>query len=414
MRVNLKGVGVIKQCVILIGGLGTRLGELTSRIPKPLLPVADRPFLDLLIEEAGRRGFSKVLLLAGHLSELVEEYVREQSLSDRFNIEIKISVESEPMGTGGALINALLLLDEEFLLLNGDTWFDFNWRDLVHKAQSLGARAALSLRRVQDPDRYETIEIDGNIVTAIQPRGSFSGGALINGGVYYLQKVCLQGAHMPSSLESDILPAIQKDGGLVGVAYDGFFIDIGVPDTYSAAQISVPAQKTRKAVFLDRDGVLNVDNGYVHLPEELVWVDGARESIKYLNDKGYYVFVVTNQAGVARGYYDELAVQRLHHFMNETLQGDGAYIDDWRYCPFHPDGTVREYRGAHPWRKPEPGMLLDLLAKWPVKVEGSFLIGDQQTDVDAANAAGVEGYLFSTGDLKSTLQKAENGIFNDH
>jgi D-glycero-D-manno-heptose 1,7-bisphosphate phosphatase len=118
-----------------------------------------------------------------------------------------------------------------------------------------------------------------------------------------------------------------------------------------------------------------------------------------LNDRGCYVFVVTNQAGVARGYYEEQAIATLHQWMMQDLRESGAAIDDWRYCVFHPEGKLEQFRRDHDWRKPGPGMLMDLMAHWPVDRPNSFLIGDKASDIEAAKAAGLPGYLFEGGDL---------------
>lgn len=155
----------------------------------------------------------------------------------------------------------------------------------------------------------------------------------------------------------------------------------------------------RPAVFLDRDGVLNRDTGYAHRAEDLEWTPGAREAVRRFNDLGYLVFVVTNQSGVARGFYGEADVVALHRFMAEDLARAGARVDDWRYCPFHPEATVAAYRAVHPWRKPAPGMILDLMAHWPVAAEASLLVGDQPSDMAAAAAAGIAGHLFPGGNL---------------
>jgi D-glycero-D-manno-heptose 1,7-bisphosphate phosphatase len=172
----------------------------------------------------------------------------------------------------------------------------------------------------------------------------------------------------------------------------------------SDAVFQVGARGRRPAAFLDRDGVLNVDHGYVHAPDQVEWVPGAKQAVKRLNDAGYYVFVVTNQAGVAKGLYPEEAVATLHRWMAEELAAAGAVIDDWRYCPHHPEASVAAYRAAHPWRKPSPGMLLDLLACWPIERERSFLVGDKPSDIEAAEAAGIAGYLFEGGNLESFVR----------
>lgn len=155
----------------------------------------------------------------------------------------------------------------------------------------------------------------------------------------------------------------------------------------------------RPAVFLDRDGVLNRDHGYVHSPEEFEWMPGAREAVKRMNDQGYHVFVVTNQAGVAHGYYGEEAVRNLHAWMTGELEATGARVDDYFFCPHHPEAALEAFRLECPCRKPRPGMLRQALERWPVDLERSFLIGDKTSDLQAAERVSVPGYLFDGTDL---------------
>ncbi len=167
------------------------------------------------------------------------------------------------------------------------------------------------------------------------------------------------------------------------------------------------AKKEQAAVFFDRDGVLNIDTGYVYRPEDFKWMTGAVATVKYFNDKGYLVFVVTNQSGVARGYYSEEDVNTLHHWMNDELAKQGAHVDAFYYCPHHTDAKLETYRQKCACRKPEPGLILQAMAEWPVDKEKSFLIGDRDSDIAAAAACRLRGYLFNGTNLfdfvKNTL-----------
>ena len=170
-------------------------------------------------------------------------------------------------------------------------------------------------------------------------------------------------------------------------------------------------EAAKPVAFLDRDGVLNVDHGYVHRPERLEWVAGAPEAVRLLNEAGIPVIVITNQSGVARGYFGETDVQQFHAHVQEQLRARGAHVDAFYYCPHHPQGTVAEFAIACDCRKPKPGMLERAARDFAVDRGRSFLIGDKDDDVAAAAAFGVRGIKFDakTQSLVDVVRKAIAG-----
>jgi D-glycero-D-manno-heptose 1,7-bisphosphate phosphatase len=206
------------------------------------------------------------------------------------------------------------------------------------------------------------------------------------------------------SLEAEVFPALAAAGALRGTMRAGWFIDIGIPEDYRRADIEMPGRLLgRPALILDRDGVLNVDHGYVGSRERLEWVAGAAAAVREAADRGWHVFIATNQSGVARGYYDEAAVRSLLAHMADTLRAAGGTIDDTRYCPTHPHGTVPAYAREDDWRKPRPGMLTSLIRAWSLEPARCVMLGDQATDLQAADAVGIAGHLFTGGDLHACV-----------
>ena len=266
------------------------------------------------------------------------------------NPDVEISAASLPKPVSittcyGDLHDARNRLTERFLLFEGTSLFDVNVSRLLADA-------------ARDPDTVTVRTVIGNDKASI-------GLHLLNRSIVG-QDVTLE-------------PKITINGGLIGN----------------------PAHLHRRALFLDRDGVINIDHGYVGTQDRFEWMPGAIETIRTATDAGFHVFVVTNQSGIARGLYTEAQLADLHQWLTNEIRAAGGTIDDLRYCPFHPQAKLDAYRQASDWRKPAPGMLLDLIGKWQVDPAGSLLIGDQPSDLAAAAAAGVPAHLFKGADLSA-------------
>ncbi len=410
----------VTQCAVLVGGLGTRLGSLTATTPKPLLPCGDRPFLAWLLRELVRFGVTDFLLLTGHLSDQVAAAA--PAIQSSLPRPARITISEEPFraGTGGAVLHARDHLQDRFLLCNGNSLLDCNLANLLaaaaHDDDSVTGR--MVLRELPDASRYGVVTLNGDRVTGFRERpapgpASAIQAGTINAGIYLFNRRLVDALSPACSLEADVMPRLAAAGTLRGTVAGGYFRDIGVPDDFARAQTEIPALLHRRAMFLDRDGVLNVDHGYVGTREQFDWMQGALDTIRHATQAGWHVFVVTNQSGVARGYYDEPAVRVLLDWIADEARRAGGTIDDTRYCPFHEDATVEAYRRAHPWRKPEPGMLLDLIRAWELDPSRCVMIGDQPSDMAAATAAGVACHLFPGGNLLEFARPIlDDGIYD--
>ena len=233
------GKAPVSQAVILVGGIGSRLGHLTADTPKPLLTVGGRPFLDYLVVRCRLAGIRRILFLARQMADQITAYV-DRSDGVLGDIRAEVFIEPEPMGTAGALPLARERLDPEFLMMNGDSLFDCDWTALAGRPLD-GAVGRLALRGMKDASRYGRVEIADGMVRAFHEKRDDATPGLINGGLYRLSRRVVDFVTAaPCSLESDVFPILVAQGLLQGQKLDGPFIDIGVPEDYERAQSVVP------------------------------------------------------------------------------------------------------------------------------------------------------------------------------
>jgi D-glycero-D-manno-heptose 1,7-bisphosphate phosphatase len=401
------GYATLTQCAILAGGLATRLGTITKEVPKPVLEVGERPFLFWLMRELQRFGVEEFVILTGHLSQEVENAVTDAAASLPKSSRLIFSEEPEPRGTAGALRHAAPHLAPRFLLCNGDTLFDANLAALLADAANDPPEtlARLMLCDLPDASRYGVVTrtADGH-VTAFHERPepgtpNLPQRGLINAGLYALNRAIIDHCPEIGSLERDVLPALAAAGDVRGTVGHGFFVDIGIPADLEIARHELAAIVARPALFLDRDGVINHDHGYVGTHDRFDWVDGALDAIRLATNHGWHVFVVTNQSGVARGLYTEADVAGLMSWIIDEARRHGGTIDDYRTCPYLIDAAIPAYRRDSDWRKPAPGMILHLIGSWQLNLQHCVMVGDQSTDLECAHRAKIRGHIFPGGNL---------------
>ncbi len=385
----------MKQCVILVGGKGTRLGDLTKNMPKPMVEIDGSPFLLKLLDIVQRYGFQEILLLASHANEVIFNYFKDFKYK---GCNIKIIVEQEPLGTGGAIINAYDSLEEIFFCLNGDSLIDGNWLRLNQYLDE-ECNSVIALSEISESSRYGSVTLDNGFISNFNEKSEQVKSNLINAGIYLFKKEVFKNFTKGNkSLEKDIIPVIVERNQVKGVLIDGYFIDIGTPESLDEAKNRVWNNKNKKAIIFDRDGTLNEDDGYTHKVADLKWKDGAIELIKYLNDKNYYVFVATNQAGIAKGKFNENDMKKFHNNMQKVLIESGAHIDKFYFCPYHVDAISEKYKKDSSDRKPKTGMLEKIKKEWNLSKENMYLIGDRDTDIKCADNFKIKSLLYNGKD----------------
>jgi D-glycero-D-manno-heptose 1,7-bisphosphate phosphatase len=238
----------ITQAAILVGGRGTRLGQRTDNVPKPMLPVGGRPFLDYQLDFLRQSGITEVVMCVGYLAEVMQA---RYGGGPSFGLRIVFSREPSPAGTGGALVNARPHLADTFFVLNGDTILDVELASLgAALAEDTSMLGAIALRQVPDTGRFGRVSLEGNKIISFDEKSATAPG-LINGGVYCMKRAALDLLPpTPCSLEKDLFPRLAKERRLAGKAGTGYFIDIGLPETLAQADRELPGwMKSRHAQF---------------------------------------------------------------------------------------------------------------------------------------------------------------------
>jgi len=373
------------KALVLCGGLGTRLRTVLPNIPKPMAPIIGKPFLDYILIWLKKRGIEDVILLAGYKAEQIETHVKD---GRQYGLNVEYSIEPEPLGTAGAIKYALknCHIGDEFLLINGDTYFDVELDSLISFHRSKNALTTITLRLVDEVSRYGIVSVNDEYrITQFKEKANSSGEGLINGGIYVLNSAILDfiPENRSISLETEIFPQIVKDEKIFGYPEGGHFIDIGIPKDYELSQKLLPEwekEEKKSAIFLDRDGVIIEDTGYVHTKDQIKFMPGALDVIKQINKSGRFCVVVSNQAGIARGYYTEDEAMEFERTIEEEMKKYGACIDRFYYCPYHPDGVIEKYRKDSIFRKPEPGMILKAANDLNISISKSVMVGDKESD----------------------------------
>ena len=399
------------EAVVLAGGFGTRLKGCIDNIPKPLAPVNGRPFLCCLLDYLYANGVHRAVISTGYLAEKVEE-----AIGSRYRgMTIEYSVEDTPLGTGGGIKKALKkCTGDDVIVCNGDSYFDVNLFEMKKFHNESGCEITLAAKFIENAYRSGLLETENGKLLGFTENGIAPSG-YINGGVYFIKRTLLKSITEDKfSFEKEVLASGRYDIGVF--ESDGYFIDIGIPESYKLAQEEknkLTSSRKRCAVFLDRDGTINKDTVHLFRKEDFEFLPDADKAVATLKEKGYLAIVITNQAGIAKGLYQEDDVHILHRHVDSLLQKDYSVIPDgYYYCPHHTEAVIDEYRIDCPCRKPNPGLILKAVEDFEktgihIDLKNSITIGNRISDILAGKNAGV-GYNILIGND----EKDENCVAN--
>ncbi len=358
--------------VILAGGKGSRIKKFLNNLPKPMAKFNEIYFLQYLINIYSKYPLNKIYILTGYRNEIIFKNFHNKT----FNfIKVVCMKEKKFMGTGGALYQ-LREKTDNFILINGDTIFDIDFNNFIKSLKNkLGSVALTPNKRNIYNYKLNNLNVKNN--SLVYQKKS----ALMNGGVYFFNKKLLKNIkNKPFSLENELLPKFIKDKKLNGKIYKNFFLDIGTPKYFKISSKKLKNYFYRPAAFLDRDGVINFDKGYVYKKNDFKFRKGVLKGLKYLIKKKYYIFIITNQAGIAKGLFKESDFRKLHLYLKTHLATKNIYFDDVQYCPYHPNGKIKKFKRKSSLRKPGNQMIKNILRNWLVNKNKSFMIGDKISD----------------------------------
>jgi D,D-heptose 1,7-bisphosphate phosphatase len=422
------------KVVIMAGGKGTRIASVKSDVPKPMIPICGKPILEWQIENLKACGLTDITLVIGYMGHVIKEYFGD---GEKFGVKISYFVEDIPLGTAGALFK-MPELTEDFLLLCGDVILDVDFNRFIEFHQANHAWASLMAHPNGHP--YDS----SLLVTEILPPQVAGGNPVdthrvvkwmnkederlyyknrVNAGIEIISPELLRETkknfiprhpETPDKidLDRDVLKPNIKGGRIYAYDTPEYIKDMGTPDRFYEVEEDIKSGKVKarnlknkqKAVFLDRDGTINMYVGFLTKPEQFELIPGVAEAIKKINMSGYLAIVVTNQPVIARGDCSWEELQEIHNKMETELGKKGAFVDAIYICPHHKDkgfvGERPEYKYDCNCRKPKPELLIRAAEDFNIDLKQSFMIGDSDNDLKAGINAGVKESLIvdSKGD----------------
>ncbi len=399
------------KVILMAGGKGTRISQIFSDVPKPMIKIADKPILQHQIEILKAQNFHEFIITVSHMSNQIINYFGD---GDKFGVNIKYFNELTPLGNAGALLKMKHELeDDDFLLLNADIMFDVDFKRFTDFHKNNKALVTLFTHPNNHPfDSAILIANDKNQVlewlSKEDPKPDYYKNR-VNAGLHVISpeifKLLPEFESEKIDLDRQILKPLCKTGRIFCYDSPEYVKDMGTPERYKAVcedfitgKIHARNLKNKqRAIFLDRDGTLNKYVGFLRDIKDFELLPDAAEAVKIINASGFLAIVVTNQPVIARGEVTFEELNAIHNKFEYLLGKKGAFIDKIYYCPHHPDkgfeGERPELKFDCECRKPKPGMILKAAEDFNIDLNKSYVIGDSKSDIQAGINAGCKTVL---------------------
>jgi len=430
------------KAVIMAGGKGTRIRSVASDIPKPMIPVLDKPVLEYQIENLKKCGITEIILVTGYLNESVSSYFGN---GERFGVDISYFNEDTAMGTAGALyyLRQDGRLNEDFLLIMGDLMLSVDFVRFMNAHKNSGAGITLFVHPNSHPFDSDIVVTDEvgrlsdftedkcglnavikhktpglskpvtGIISKKAERGEhFYYHNQVNAGIYAISPRVAKLVAEPKEkidLDKDIVRPLIENGEVYAYRSTEYVKDMGTPERYNEVTEAVRTgaverrnlTNRQRCVFLDRDGTVNVEKGFLNNAEDMELLPGAADAIRKLNASEYLTVLITNQPVIARGECSFEGLDEIQKKFDTLLGREGAYIDAVYYCPHHPhsgfEGEVKELKFECRCRKGRSGMIEDAVRELNIDSTSSWMAGDKTSDVECGKGAGCRTVLLETG-----------------
>lgn len=405
------------KVVMMAGGRGTRISGLYPDLPKPLIPIDGTPVLEREICSLRDQGFEEFILTVSYRG---DQIIRCLGDGSRLGVSIQYYREEQPLGNAGALFQLKGQLTDDFLLLNADAVFDVDFNRMIAFHRAHGGLVTLFTHPNSHPYDSGLLIADENHAVVQWLAKEDARPAYyknrVNAGLHVMSPEVLEmsgidpervgtidpatGKTFKVDLDRQLLKPLAGTGKMFCYDSPEYVKDMGTPERFHQVEADVLAGRVQaknlanrqKAVFLDRDGVINKYVGFLRNIDAFELLPGAAQAIRKINASGYLCIVVTNQPVIARGEVTVAQLNEIHNKMETLLGQQGAYIDGLYYCPHHPDkgykGEVAELKIDCDCRKPKPGMLLKAAKEFHVDLGKSWMVGDGEKDIKAGQNAG--------------------------